>query len=266
MWTVVSWRVEINTPKRQDWRGVQTYIKCNLSANPRTMSRNLLRSIVKLNADLTERAVVFTEDLPWQDSPMVGVQRRLLDRDGDEVARATSIVRYAPGSYFSAHTHGGGEEFLVLDGIFSDNRGDYSPGTYVRNPVGSSHSPYSKEGCTILVKLWQVHPEDRQRVVVDTHKADWTPGLVPGLQVIPLHAHNTEQVALVKWAPGTTFQFHRHWGGEEIFVLEGVFADEQGVYPQGTWLRNPPGSVHTPFSDEGCLIYVKTGHLSNCND
>ncbi|MBP0000888.1 MAG: cupin domain-containing protein [Cyanobacteria bacterium SID2] len=216
---------------------------------------------MKLNADLKERAVVWSEDLPWTDSPMIGVQRRMLERDGEEVARATSIVRYAPESHFSTHTHGGGEEFLVLEGIFSDERGDYKPGTYIRNPVGSSHTPYSEDGCTILVKLWQMHPQDRQRVVIDTTQADWSPGLVPGLQVMPLHTYGTEQVALVKWAAGTTFQRHQHWGGEEIFVLDGVLEDEQGVYPQGTWLRNPSGSVHTPFSREGCLIYVKTGHL-----
>lgn len=217
---------------------------------------------MKINADLTGRAVVSTDTLPWVDSPMPGVQRRMIERDGEEVARATSIVRYAPGSYFSAHTHGGGEEFLVLEGVFSDEHGDFGPGTYVRNPVGSSHTPHSEKGATILVKLWQMQPADQQQVVVDTPRVMWSPGLVPGLQVLPLHTHETEQVALVKWAPGTQFQLHRHWGGEEIFVLEGVFADEQGVYPKGTWLRNPPGSVHTPFSEEGCLIYVKTGHLS----
>ena len=218
---------------------------------------------MNINADFNQRVVLQTLDLPWVDSPMAGVQRRMLDRIGEEVARATSVVRYAPGSYFSAHTHKGGEEFLVLDGVFSDEHGDFGPGTYVRNPVGSSHTPYSKDGVTILVKLWQMDPADQQRVVIDTAKARWAPGLVPGLDVLPLHAYGSEQVALVKWSPGTTFQPHRHWGGEEIFVIEGTFADEQDVYPQGTWLRNPPDSVHTPFSDDGCIIYVKTGHLSN---
>lgn len=216
---------------------------------------------MKLHAEFSQRVVVVSEDLPWIDSPMPGVQRRMLERDGEEVARATSIVRYAPGSHFSAHTHGGGEEFLVLDGVFSDEQGDYPPGTYIRNPVGSTHTPSSKDGCTILVKLWQMHPDDRQRVVVDTHQSPWLPGLVDGLQVMPLHSYGTENVALVKWAPGTQFQAHRHWGGEEIFVLDGVFEDEFGAYPKGTWIRNPSGSVHTPFSREGCLIYVKTGHL-----
>ncbi|MEO0407085.1 MAG: cupin domain-containing protein [Cyanobacteria bacterium P01_A01_bin.135] len=216
---------------------------------------------MKLNADLTQRVVINTNELPWRDSPMAGVQRRMIERDGEEVARATSIVRYAPGSNFSAHTHSGGEEFLVLAGVFSDEHGDYGPGTYVRNPVGSEHTPYSKDGCTILVKLRQMEAEDQQQVTIDTNRGGWAQGLVPGLQVLPLHAYGAEQVALVKWAPGTQFQPHRHWGGEEIFVLEGVFADEQGEYPQGTWLRNPAGSMHTPFSEAGCLIYVKTGHL-----
>lgn len=216
---------------------------------------------MKLHADLSQRAVVVSEDLPWIDSPMPGVQRRMLERDGEEVARATSIVRYAPGSAFSPHTHGGGEEFLVLEGVFSDEQGDYPPGTYVRNPVGSTHTPSSREGCTILVKLWQMHPDDQQRVVVDTQQADWQPGLVDGLQVMSLHNYGTENVALVKWAPGTHFQTHRHWVGEEIFVLDGIFEDEFGTYPKGTWIRNPSGSLHTPFSSTGCLIYVKTGHL-----
>jgi anti-sigma factor ChrR (cupin superfamily) len=216
---------------------------------------------MKLYADLSQRAVVLSEELPWLDSPMAGVQRRMLERDGEEVARATSIVRYAPGSYFSAHTHGGGEEFFVLEGVFSDEHGDYPAGTYVRNPVGSRHTPSSRIGCTILVKLWQMQPQDQQRVAIDTTQANWLPGTVEGLQVLPLHTYDTEQVALVKWEPDTHFRRHSHPGGEEIFVLDGVFEDEFGTYPKGTWLRNPSNREHHSFSREGCLIYLKTGHL-----
>ena len=192
---------------------------------------------------------------------MAGVERRLLDRQGGEVARATSIVRYLPGSRFERHTHGGGEEILVLAGTFSDELGDYPAGTYLRNPAGSAHAPSSESGCTLLVKLQQVHPADQQRVVIDTRAAHWFPGLVPGLQVQPLHAWGSEHVALVRWAPGTAFQPHGHPGGEEILVLEGVFQDEQGSYPTGSWLRNPAGSAHRPWSEPGCTIWVKTGHL-----
>lgn len=192
---------------------------------------------------------------------MKGVYRRKLDRIGDEVARATSLVKYDPGSYFSPHTHGGGEEFFVLEGTFSDEHGDYPAGTYVRNPVGSTHKPHSENGCTIFVKLHQFDPADQKQFSINTQTAEFLPGSAPGLTVLPLHSYEGESCALVRWAPGTVFNPHRHAGGEEILVLDGTFSDELGDYPKGTWLRNPHMSMHHPFSKEGCLIYVKTGHL-----
>ena len=192
---------------------------------------------------------------------MQGVYRRKLDRIGDEVARATSLVKYDPGSYFSPHTHGGGEEFFVLEGTFSDEHGDYPAGTYVRNPVGSTHKPHSENGCTIFVKLHQFDLADQKQFSINTRAAAFLPGSAPGLTVLRLHSYEGESCALVRWAPGTVFNPHRHAGGEEILVLEGTFSDEFGDYPAGTWLRNPHMSVHHPFSKQGCLIYVKTGHL-----
>ena len=192
---------------------------------------------------------------------MAGVCRRKLDRTGDEVARATSLVRYDPKSYFSPHTHGGGEEFLVLEGVFSDEHGDYPVGTYVRNPIGSSHKPHSEEGCIIFVKLHQFDEKDTAQFSINTNAEEFQPGAVPGLTVLPLHSFEGESCALVRWAPGTVFNPHTHWGGEEILVLEGTFSDENGHYPKGTWVRSPHLSVHHPYSKEGCLIYVKTGHL-----
>jgi len=216
---------------------------------------------MELNADLTQRVQLDTAALPWLPSPMEGVERRMLDRRGAEVARATSIVRYAPGSRFERHSHGGGEEILVLEGTFSDEQGNYPAGSYLRNPVGSSHAPFSEAGCTLLVKLQQMHPADQRRLVIDTNSSTWLPGLVKGLEVMPLHGFGSEHVALVRWAPGTRFQPHGHPGGEEILVLSGVFQDEHGTYPAVSWLRNPPGSVHRPWSEAGCTIWVKTGHL-----
>ena len=218
-------------------------------------------SETRVRADFSVGVVVDTEALAWLPSPMAGVERRMLDRVGDEVARATSIVRYAPGSRFEAHTHGGGEEFFVLEGVFCDEHGEYPVGSYVRNPPGSSHAPFTDQGCTIFVKLRQFDPRDLEPVRVDTRSAEFMPGLVPGLRVLPLHQYGGQGCALVRWAPGTYFQTHAHFGGEEILVLEGVFSDEHGHYPAGTWLRSPHASRHTPFSDPGCLIYVKTGHL-----
>ena len=185
----------------------------------------------------------------------------MLDRLGGEVARATSIVRFQPGSDFPRHSHDGGEEFLVLEGTFSDETGDYGAGSYLRNPVGTAHTPFTRQGGTILVKLWQFQDGDTQAVKIDTRAAAFGPGTVDGLAVLPLHNFNTESTALVRWQPGTRFNRHTHFGGEEIYVLEGTFRDEFGTYPVGTWLRSPHLSAHTPFSDEGCLIYVKVGHL-----
>jgi len=216
---------------------------------------------MRINADFTERVVINTLDMEWEASPMKGVYRRKLDRIGDEVARATSMVKYDPGSYFSPHTHGGGEEFIVIDGVFSDEHGDYPAGTYVRNPVGSTHKPHSENGCTIFVKLHQFDPADQSRFSIDTKTAEFSRGTAPGLTVLPLHSYGGESCALVHWAPETIFNPHRHEGGEEILVLEGTFSDEFGDYPAGTWLRSPHKSVHHPFSKDGCLIYVKTGHL-----
>ncbi|WP_394149515.1 cupin domain-containing protein [Vibrio maritimus] len=216
-----------------------------------------------INADFNKRVVIRPEDYQWVDSPMPGVERMRLDRVGDEVARATSLVRYQPNSEFSPHTHGGGEEFFVLEGVFSDEHGDYPAGTYVRNPIGTAHTPkIGPEGATIFVKLQQFKAEDQLQFSIDTYSQPWYQGLVEGLTVMPLHEFEAEHVALVKWAPNTQFNAHQHWGGEEILVLEGTFYDEHGVYPKGTWIRSPHGSKHTPYTKEdGALIYVKTGHL-----
>ena len=214
-----------------------------------------------LNADLSQRCVVDANTLDWVASPAAGVSRRMLERDGGEVARATSIVRYAPGSAFAPHTHDGGEEILVLEGKLHDEHGVYGPGTYIKSPIGSSHAPSSPEGCTLFVKLRHLDERDSERVVIDTRSSDWHQGMVPGLKVLPLNTFETQNTALVRWAPDTFFNPHRHWGGEEIFVVEGVFSDEHGNYPAGSWLRSPHMSQHLPFSREGCLILVKTGHL-----
>ncbi|MEL7448217.1 MAG: cupin domain-containing protein [Pseudomonadota bacterium] len=214
-----------------------------------------------MNMDRTKRVAVGTATLPWEDSPSAGVQRKKLEREAAESGQVTSVVRYAPGSSFSAHSHPLGEEILVLDGVFSDEHGDYPAGTYLRNPPGSSHSPASAPGCTLFVKLNMFDPADSSTVRVDTNNMEWRPGLVEGLSVMPLHEFRAEHTALVRWQPGTKFPAHLHEGGEEIFVIDGAFEDDKGTYPAGTWLRSPPGSAHEPFSSEGCTILVKTGHL-----
>jgi len=186
---------------------------------------------------------------------------KMLEQDGAEAARTTSIVRYAPGASSPSHVHDLGVEVFVLKGVFSDESGDYGSGSYIKNAPGSVHAPHSAEGCTLFVKLGHMDVRDRQSVVVDTLKTNWHPGLVPGLAVMPLSSFETQNTALVRWSPETYFSAHRHFGGEEILVIAGVFEDEHGRYPQGTWIRSPHLSFHQPFSKEGCTILVKTGHL-----
>lgn len=217
---------------------------------------------MRINADFSQRVVIRPEEYRWVDSPMQGVERMMLDRIGDELARATSLVRYAPNSAFPEHVHGGGEEFLVLEGVFGDEHASYPAGTYARNPVGSRHSPQvGAQGCVIFVKLHQFDSADDTPVVIDTRAVDWPPPESPGLETLPLHRHGRECVSLLRLAPGTSWT-HAHQGGEEIFVIEGRFSDEHGSYSAGTWLRYPHGSAHAAFTrDAGALLYVKTGHL-----
>jgi anti-sigma factor ChrR (cupin superfamily) len=215
---------------------------------------------MNLHADLTQRVVIHHPDLPWMPSPEPGVERRMLERVGEELAKATTVVRYQPGAKFQTHTHDLGEEILVLEGVFSDETGHYPAGSYLMNPPGSSHAPFSAQGCTLFVKLRHLGPDQVVREVIDTTTAPWYQGMVPGLNVMPLMQQGSGST-LVKWAPQTYFNPHRHYGGEEIFVVSGVFEDEHGRYPAGTWIRSPHMSLHQPFSREGCTIFVKTGHL-----
>ncbi|MCQ4345910.1 cupin domain-containing protein [Pseudomonas stutzeri] len=216
---------------------------------------------MNLNADFERRVVVHTASAAWQDSPQPGVQRIPLDRLGDEVARATSLVRFAPGSHFPEHVHGGGEEILVLDGVFSDENGDYPAGSYLRNPPGSRHAPASAEGCTLLVKLWQFAPDDRAAVCLDTQYLSWQRSAVPGVAELPLHEHAGVRTLLQRLEPGTRCPAQCFPGGEEVFVLYGRLGDEAGDYPAGSWLRNPPGSCYNRHSVVGAVLYVKSGHL-----
>jgi anti-sigma factor ChrR (cupin superfamily) len=218
---------------------------------------------MRLNANFNERVVIRPDDYDWVASPMPGVERMMLDRIGDEVARATSLVRYAPNSVFSRHVHGGGEEFFVLEGEFGDEHDTYPAGTYVRNPVGTAHSPrVGADGCLIFVKLHQFEQDDQQQFALDTTKLEFQPGAADGIEVLPLHEFGTERVMLLRWAPNTAIGPHAHRRGEEVFVIEGAFFDDDGEYPAGTWIRSPHGSAHAPFTrDQGALVYVKAGHL-----
>ncbi len=214
---------------------------------------------MELNANFNERVVVHSDQLEWNASPMPGVDRRMLDRIGGEVARATTIVRYAANSKFSAHTHTGGEEFIVLDGVFQDEHGDFPAGTYVRNPPTSEHTPGSNAGCTIFVKLWQFDMDDRNQF----HKlmADELAAPVNGVATATLHKDNRETVTYSHIDPGMTYA-NSDAGGIEMLVIDGSVVESGDTLGKGGWLRVPEGqSVSAVAGTDGAKVWVKTGHL-----
>ncbi len=218
---------------------------------------------MELNADFTKRAAMHGAKIPWKASPMKGVGCRMLDRIGDEVARATTIVRYAPGSHFSSHVHTGGEEFVVLEGVFQDEHGDYPAGSYIRNPPESFHTPGSDKGCTIFVKLWQFDMEDRTEVKLDTSSMHFAEDPSrQGVGVMPLHSDEHEEVSLELWEAGARVELDAK-DGMEILVLDGGFDQGGESFALQSWLRLPKGRQSSAIAGpNGARVWIKRGHLA----
>ena len=215
---------------------------------------------MRVNADFGERTLVRYDENDWVASPMPGVERKMLDRIGEEVARATTIVRFAPGSAFSAHTHDGGEEYLVLDGTFQDEDGDFPVGSYVRNPPTSSHTPAAQDGATILVKLHQFDLSDRTQVQINSGTAEWS-ATQEGVDSLPLFEDRRETVLMERWAPGTQRTIDAS-GGLEIFVIEGELTESGDTLTRWDWLRLPVGAqLEAVAGASGARVWIKTGHL-----
>lgn len=216
---------------------------------------------MRLNDDLSIRTLVHAAALDWVPSPARGVDRRMLFRIGNEKARATSIVRYAPGSQFARHGHPGGEEILVLEGTFQDETGDFPSGSYVRNPPGTAHAPGSEAGCTILVKLWQFRQDDQERIV--RRPGQGKPGaLRPGISSsLILFENTTEQVMLEVWQPGAEVEWANP-NGLELLVLDGGFRDKTDWLTRWSWLRLPPGKpLHAKVELQGARVWLKSAPL-----
>ena len=202
------------------------------------------------------------DDIAWEASPMPGVDRRRLDRKHTDNDRVTTIVRYAPGSHFSSHVHTGGEEFLVLEGVFEDDYGQWPAGSYIRNPPQSSHTPGSTDGCTIFVKLWQFRPDDRTFVHAHMDKL----GMVAdryrlGVQVSPLYKDENEEVRFEFWEPGAVVTIDSSQGAE-IFVLAGGFDEQGDTLQMHSWLRTPVGTnIEAVAGPDGARVWLKSGHL-----
>jgi ChrR Cupin-like domain len=234
-----------------------------MTAEPMTTEPASTRSsTASLNADFTRRIAVHAAALDWKASPMPGVERRMLDRIGGEVARATSIVRYAPGSSFAPHVHGGGEEFLVLEGVFRDEQGDYPAGFYVRNPPQSRHTPGSRPGCTLFVKLWQFDPADRAQLRLDTGSmaARDVKGR-HGVRAVALFKDAREDVRLEQWEGGAAIELDPE-GGLELLVLAGGFREQGETFAPQSWLRLPVGAHFSARAgSDGARVWIKEGHL-----
>lgn len=219
---------------------------------------------MRLHADFSRRAVITPDQHRWAPSPQPGVERVMLDRLGEEKARATSIVRYAPDSHFPPHQHPGGEEILVLSGTFSDEAGDYPAGWYLRNPPGSSHQPFSEEGAVIFVKLWQMQSGESGSVRIDTRDASRWLGLALG-EKCPLFSGASEEVCLLRLRPcadlwsGAAQRPH----GAELLVLAGGLRMDGQTRESRSWIRLPDGDFPTMTAGEsGATVYLKTGHLA----
>ncbi len=217
-----------------------------------------------IHGDLKRRAFMDTASMEWQASPSGTVWRKRLHLvGGAESGQVTSIVRYEPDSSFPAHDHPDGEEILVLEGTFSDEHGDWPAGTYLLNPDGFRHAPFSREGCMLFVKLRQYGGAGRHHVVLDTNGLDWESTSQSGIEVKTLYREPgfADVSRLEKWAVGTAPRPPDREGGVEILVLEGALEDELGRYGAGAWLRIPAGAKHEPRSPEGCVLYTKAGAL-----
>ncbi len=213
-----------------------------------------------LNSDFSQPVLIRSDDLAWQQSPSAGVSRRMLDRIGGEVARATTIVRFAPDHSFAPHTHGGGEEFVVLDGVFQDEHSDYPAGTYVRNPPTTRHTPGSAQGCTIFVKLWQFDPDDRNQFSMDM--AEGLARVAQGVQRSTLHVDARETVSFYKIDAGAALDIDAV-GGTELLILSGSLTVGRDTLEKDAWLRLPEGQPLTARAgNDGATLWMKTGHLS----
>ena len=206
----------------------------------------------------TKAPRVESSTLAWSESDESGVERKSVAIDllgGYDV----ELIRLAPGASLPARP-GKSIEALVLEGEWTTPDGPLTSGGYLRRPAPLSTDNATEQGCTMFVRTGAFEAEDVMPIHLPASDDAWVPGH-GNLRVRPLHSFGAENTALVHWPANERFIPHRHWGGEEIFVLSGTFEDEHGRYPQHTWLLSPHLSNHHPFVGEETIIYVKTGHV-----
>lgn len=220
---------------------------------------------MRINDDFTRPVIVHASRQDWIPSPAPGVDRRMLFRIGEEKARATSIVRYAPGSAFPRHTHTGGEEFVVLDGVFQDEHGDYPAGAYIRNTPGTSHVPASKDGCTIFVRLWQFRADDQAQTVRQPGEGQRVPPRPGAAAATLLFDDGHEEVRFEDWQPGASVTVENTKGLELLVLSGGVTVDGETLESQA-WVRLPANTaLHAKASRDGARVWMKHGPLMHEN-
>jgi ChrR Cupin-like domain len=187
-------------------------------------------------------------------------------------------------SKFPKHTHIGGEEFVVLEGTFKDQYGEFPAGTYVRNPIGSEHEPWvDADGCTIMVKLLQMaDPTPNEgsaplHIHIDQAKNELGKSVEYGT-VAELYTNDlTGEVVEMCWLnPNAVFiADSKCLGGEELFIVSGSLHmgnHDEDIYHRWGWLRFPPtgnserGNPQRKFLQAGSLgaqAFRKTGHLTD---
>lgn len=217
-----------------------------------------LNAAMNIRADLDKTVFVRGGDEQWIASPLAGVERVKLDRVGDEVAVATSLVRYAPESKFDPHGHALGEEFIVLEGVFSDEHGDFPAGSYVRNPPGTAHTPHSDPGCVIFVKLRQFDDADLTPVVTEL---PLDAAGVQQSQEQALYRYGDEVVSCVQVPAGERFAFSASYFVRELLVLSGELdwqQEETHRLGPWSWVRMAPGNPLRINAVTPCVLFSKT--------
>jgi anti-sigma factor ChrR (cupin superfamily) len=220
-----------------------------------------MKAVHTINGNFAARVAVDTAAMDWSPSPSGTVWRKRVHLVGPaESGQVTSVVRYEPRSTFHVHDHPDGEEILVLDGIFSDERGDWPAGTYLLNPEGFRHAPFSRDGCVLFVKLRQFPGRAREHVAIRTESLPWSPAR-KGVDVRPLYSQQgfEDSMRLERWEPGAQLGRVTYPAGAELFVIDGSFAEAGATHARGAWLRFPRGASHSPSTSDGCVLYIKEG-------
>lgn len=204
-----------------------------------------------MNSNYDEKVFINTHNLQWQESESSGIFQKILARAENQ---ETALIKIEKNAKMQENLENQSVEIFVLEGTYTNEFGKFSQGTYLHLALENPALVTVDDTCIIFRKTNQ--NQTQENIIIDTKTQPWLQGQ-GNLTVMVLYG----QTALVKWPKQEYFIPHKHWGGEEVFVLDGVFMDEHGKYPKGSWIRSPHLSEHFPYVDEETVIWVKTGHL-----